>query len=221
MEQAQEILKHIDELYLTRVDLQKIEDMPETNPTQYQAWVEAFKDYDLSDVLLAIDEYWEFKNSKTKPNVAQIKAILNAKKAEKQKEILTVAETVAKCGDVAWERMNADITAGCCRNNFYIYRDAERIVLTDWLVQQIPADTWQRLSYQSRVKVATDKGLLNNFDEALRLVAQARFGRDFEFLSANDMENQKNGFKARGILTSPTAPQNVAKTLAAHWKAGV
>lgn len=220
MQQAQEILKHIDELYLQKVDLQKIENMPETNPIQYQAWVDAFKDYDLSDVLLAIDEYWEFKNSKTKPNVAQIKAILNAKKTEKQREITPTVQ-VAKCGDYSWNAMAADIEAGCNRNSLPVYRDAEKIVTSDWLLREIPADVWRKMSQQSRVKVAMEKGLFNNFDEALRQAAQARFGRDFEFLSKNDLENQKNsGTGTTAGMTANESAADIGKTLAAHWKMG-
>ena len=208
MEKAQEILFHLDELYNETPSEFKITQACKANPVRYQAWVDAFKDYDLSDVLLAIDEYWQFKNSKTKPNVAQILAILNAKRAEKVKEVPQTVAQAAK-GDFAWERMAADIEAGCCRNALYVYRDAERIVLTDWLCQEMPRDVWARMNYSARYKQAMDKGLFNNFDEALRMAAQARFGRDFEFLSKNDLENQKN---------SGTGDVNaVIGSLAAHW----
>lgn len=210
MEKAQEIIYHIDELYGEKPSQYKVEQMAKANPVRYQAWVDAFKDYDLSDVLLAIDEYWEFKNSKTKPNVAQIRAILNAKSIERVKEATQTVAQAAK-GDFAWERMAADIEAGCCRNALYVYRDAKRIVLTDWLSQEMPRDIWARMDYSARYKQAMDKGLYNNFDEALRMAAQARFGRDFEFLSKNDLENQKN---------SGTGDVNaVIGSLAAHWGA--
>lgn len=214
MEKAQEILFHLDELYNETPSEFRITQACKANPARYQMWVDAFKDYDLTDVLISIDEYWEFKNSKTKPNVAQIKAILNAKKTEKQKEVSTESMSVAQCGDFAWERMNADIEAGCCRNNLYVYRDAERIVLNEWLVEYLPLEVVRKMSYGAKVKQAMEKGLFNNFDDAMKQAAQARFGREFEFLCADDLENQQRNDTAK------IQPQVIGKTLAAHWKMG-
>lgn len=212
MEKAQEILFHLDELYTENPSEEKVIRQCEENPVRYQAWVDAFKDYDLSDVLQAIDEYWEFKSSKTKPSVAQIKAKLNARNVEKLHEV--PENTQAAKGDFAWERMNSDIEAGSCRNNLYVYRDAERIVFNDWLAHEIPASVWCKMSYASKLQQATEKGLLNNFDEALRQAAQARFKRDYEFESANDIAG------TREITTSPSAPRNdVVNILANHWRA--
>lgn len=212
MEKAQEILFHLDELYTENPSEEKVIRQCQENPVRYQAWVDAFKDYDLSDVLMAIDEYWEFKNSKTKPSVAQIKAKLNARNVEKVKDASTSAE-IAK-GDYAWERMNADIEAGSCRNNLYVYRDAERIVLNDWLAREIPASVWCKMSYASKLQQATEKGLLNSFDEALRQAAQMRFKRDYEFASANDLANTKSSKQYQGFNLD-----EASKSLASHWRA--
>lgn len=213
MEKAQEIIYHIDELYSEKPSQFKVEQMSKTNPVRYQAWADAFKSYDLSDVLNAVDEYWQFKNSKTKPNVTQILAILNAKNTEKLKEtVQTVAE--AANGDFAWERMAADIEAGNCRNNLYVYRDAKRIVLNEWLVEYFPLEVVRKMSYGAKVKQAMEKGLFNNFDDAMKQAAQARFGREFEFLCADDLENQQRNDTAK------IQPQVIGKTLAAHWKMG-
>ena len=57
MEKALEILKHIEELYVAEPDLNKFERIAQKNPERVAAWDEAFKDYDLSDVLVAIDEF--------------------------------------------------------------------------------------------------------------------------------------------------------------------
>lgn len=227
MEKAQEILFHLDELYTENPSEEKVIRQCEENPVRYQAWVDAFKDYDLSDVLMAIDEYWEFKNSKTKPSVAQIKAKLNARNVEKVKDVSTSAD-IAK-GDFAWERMNADIEAGSCRNNLYVYRDAERIVLNDWLAREIPASVWCKMSYASKLEQATEKGLLGNFDEALRQAAQKRFGKDYEFQSANDIASLKESGRSlddashRGMTeknnNSRMTGKEAVNTLMAHWRA--
>lgn len=211
MEKAQEILFHIDELYTENPSEEKIIRACKENPVRYQAWVDAFKDYDLSDVLQAIDEYWEFKSSKTKPSVAQIKAKLNARNVEKLHEV--PENTQAAKGDFAWERMNADIDAGSCRNNLYVYRDAERIVLNDWLAREIPASVWCKMSYASKLAQAKEKGLLNNFDEALRQAAQARFKRDYELPSANDIANTNNKAAANENYNG-----DIVNYLGSHWR---
>lgn len=208
MEKAQEILFHLDELYTENPSEEKVIRQCEENPVRYQAWVDAFKDYDLSDVLMAIDEYWEFKNSKTKPSVAQIKAKLNARNVEKMQEVSE--NTQAANGDFAWERMNADIEAGSCRNNLYIYRDAERIMLNEWLVEYFPIDVIRKMSYASKLEQSKEKGIIGNFDEALRQASQKRFVRDYEFESANDMKGENNfSFDL----------QKTSESLASHWRA--
>lgn len=211
MDKIQEILYHIEELYSEKPSQFKIEQMCKSNPVKYQAWVDAFKDYDLSDVLTAIDEYWEFKNSKTKPNVAQIKAILNMRKAEKIPEVEEIGKL--SLADLAWSQMNLDIENGVCRNNLYVYRDAERIILEDWLLHEVPTEVWRKMSYASRLKVATEKGLTARFSEALTQAAQKRFGRDYEFESEKDMEARKSGGNNANF-------DDAAKYLAAHWKMG-
>ena len=212
MQKAQEILKHIDELYLVKVDLQKIEKIPETNPTQYQAWVEAFEEYDLSDVLFAIDEFWQYKSNKTRPNVAQIRAILNAKKAEKVKK----AETQAVKAELPTPEslMQDDIKAGNCRNNLYVYREAYELVTQDWLAEMIPADEYNfAITHWPRnVQLAVNNGLFGRFSEAMLQAAHRRFGedRDYEFPSANDLAAQKGD--------APVAMGDVAGSLASHWR---
>lgn len=217
MEKAQEILWHIEELYSEKPDQEKIIKACEANPTRYQAWVDAFKDYDLSDVLQAIDEYWEYKNSKTKPNVAQIKAKLNAKNTEKMAKT-TVAEEVK--ADFAWQRMDEDIEKGKCNWNMPTYRMAERIVLEEWLSKEMPADLWQRMDYYGRVKQAKEKGLFDRFDDALVEASRRKFGKDYQFESENDINSARNaaGYAAARGMTDNESGQDIAKTLAAHWK---
>lgn len=238
MEKAQEILFHIDELYTENPSEEKIIRQSQENPVRYQAWVDAFKDYDLSDVLQAIDEYWEYKNSKTKPNVAQIKAKLNAKNTEKMAKTTVAEEAKA---DFAWQRMDEDIEKGKCNWNMPTYRMAERIVLEEWLSKEMPADLWQRMDYYGRVKQAKEKGLFDRFDDALIEASRRKFGRDYQFESENDIKSARNvaGYAAADYVqsTPPTvrslnAPtqsaargmtdnesgQDIAKTLAAHWK---
>jgi hypothetical protein len=213
MEKAQEILFHIDELYTENPSEEKIIRQSQENPVRYQAWVDAFKDYDLSDVLQAIDEYWEYKNSKTKPNVAQIKAKLNARNIDK---LTNVALTDEAKDDYAWQKMEEHIESGNCRWNMPTYRMAERIVIDDWLSQEMPADLWARMDYYARVRQAKEKGLFDRFDEALVMASRKKFGRDYQFESANDIQSAKNERHNREVAR--TNNTDMAATLAAHWK---
>ena len=212
MEKAQEILFHIDELYTENPSEEKILQLAEKNPTRYQAWVDAFKDYDLSYVLQAIDEYWEYKSSKTKPNVAQIKAILNAHKTS------LVKETAAPKKELPSPEkfMADDIKTGDCRNNLYVYRDAFEICLKEFLPQVIPADIAEHSYYPKDVQLAVENGVFFRFGEAMLMAAHRRFGenRDYEFSSENDLKAQKQN-SASHTMTG----QDAVNIISAHWRA--
>lgn len=210
MEKAQEILFHIDELYTENPSEEKILQMAENNPTRYQAWVDAFKDYDLPDVLTAIDNFWEFKSSKTKPNVAQIKAILNTHKAEKLRQ---AAESAPKKELPSPESlMQLDIATGDCRNNLYVYREAFDICLKQFLPEVVPVDVVEHAYYPRDVQLAVENGVFGRFDEAMLMAAQRRFRRDYEFPSANDLEAmKKNGTKSVDF-------KQTVGNLASHWR---
>ena len=184
-----------------------------------QVWTEILDGYSQTDILEALKNY-----RKNVPyNVAPLPAKFKEYLPEKYKHAESNEQVIEARGDYAWERMNSDIEAGSCRNNLYVYRDAERIVLNDWLAREIPASVWCKMSYASKLQQATEKGLLGNFDEALRQAAQKRFKRDYEFQSANDIANAKN-HKAVDPLTSLNARRDdtikeAANILANHWRA--
>lgn len=171
------------------------------------AWTEILEGYSQTDILDALKNY-----RKNVPyNVAPLPAKFKEYLPEKYKHAENTAPATLAKGDFAWERMNSDIEAGSCRNNLYVYRDAERIVLNDWLCREIPASVWCKMSYASKLQQATEKGLLGNFDEALRQAAQKRFKRDYEFQSANDLENAKEH--------ASYDYSQAAQSLASHWRA--
>ncbi len=86
MRKELEIIKHVIELYTGDTTDAAMANYELKNSEQVKMYAAAFKEYDLSDVLKAIDDYWNFKNSKTKPTVAQILAVLNSnKEVEKNK----------------------------------------------------------------------------------------------------------------------------------------
>lgn len=174
-------------------------------------WLEVLEGYSQTEILDALKEYRKNCEYNNAPIPGTFKKYLHHKSEPEAQATQTVAQ--AAKGDFAMERMNADIEAGCCRNNLYVYRDAERIVLNEWLAEHLPLEFVRKMSYGSKYKQAMDKGLFNNFDEALKQAALARFGRDYEFLSKNDTEN-KTATSNGGQVSSV---QNLGKTLAAHW----
>ena len=175
-------------------------------------WLEVLEGYSQTEILDALKAYRKNCEYNSAPIPGTFKKYLHHKSEPETQATQTVAE--AANGDYAWERMAGDIKAGCCRNNLYVYRDAERIVLNEWLVEYLPLEVVRKMSYGAKVKQAMEKGLFNNFDDAMKQAAQARFGRDFEFLCADDLENQQRNDTAK------IQPQVIGKTLAAHWKMG-
>lgn len=205
MEKAQEILFHIDELYTENPSDEKIIRACEKNPTRYQAWVDAFKDYDMSDVLLAIDNFWEFKNSKTKPNVAQIKAILNSHKAEKMSES---REGEFKAVSPAIQLMQDDIKSGNCKHLLPVYEMAVKYVMTDKLVEFIGASEYANLSYGQKYQTALKNGLFDGFESTLKKVCFEKYGKETQFQSENELNNTSAHYQLG----------DVSGNLAAHWR---
>lgn len=204
MEKAQEILYHIDELYTENPSEEKIIRQSAENPIRYQAWVDAFKEYDLSDVLLAIDHFWEFKSSKTRPNVSQIKAILNSHKAEK---IRVDDRPEFKAIEPASQHMEADIASGNCHHLLNVYQMAVDYILRDRLIELIGVSEWQKLRYGQKYDLAEENNLFDDFDDVLRLVCKRNFGVEEQFQSENDLINAK---ERRSVTDS-------INTLSAHW----
>ena len=179
MEKALEILKHIEELYVAEPNLAKLEKMAYNNPERVQAWEDAFKEYDLSDILDAIDNYWEYKSSKSKPSVAHIKAILNVRKADKTPEVVDVEPMT----DYAITFMKRDIKRGSCRHLVNVYQKAVRYVAEDMLSQEMPVSEWRKLDFQQRQETALKRGLFQNFSDILVLICRKYWGKDYQFES--------------------------------------
>lgn len=217
MDKTIEILLYIDELYKDGENTESISLLKTENPEKYEMWRKAFEDYTEEDVKSAVRRYWTYKNDKTAPKVAHLLAYLEEDhKEDKVKTI--VAETTAQAakGDFSWERMNSDIEAGNCRNNLYVYRDAERIVLNEWMAEYMPVDVIHSMGYASKMQKANELNLFADFDEALRQAAQKRFNRDYEFESANDIANAKSSSAPQGTTDNM---KDVADYLASHWRA--
>lgn len=186
---AKEILKHIEELYTAEPDFDNLEKMFEKNPERLEMWEKAFEQYELADVLKAIDEHWEFKSSRCRPNVSQIKAKLSVNNVEK---ILTDDTCVEfRAVAPAEQLMSRDIELKRCRHNLYIYKRAVEYILSERLLDHIPVDVWRKLGFEGKYKLAKEKGLFADFDDVLVGICRRDKGRDYEFQSESDLEASK------------------------------
>lgn len=79
-----EILRLIEELYHGDTTEQEMYDFASKNQVKVQAWKEAFEDYPLFEVTKAINHFYMRKSSKTRPNIAQIRAILQESNATRE-----------------------------------------------------------------------------------------------------------------------------------------
>jgi len=87
-----EILKLIEELYHGDISDEEFVKECEGKETKIAAWKEAFNDYSLYDVTKAINHFYMKKSSKTRPNIAQLRAILSESGATR--EIVSTGEKV-------------------------------------------------------------------------------------------------------------------------------
>jgi hypothetical protein len=177
MEKAQEIIKHIFELYL---DDEPTDDdvlvWCEKNMERYRAYEDAFKDYDTVDVLKAIDEYWRYTSNKTKPTVAKLLTMLNTNKAEKKQNI----EVGVKYFCIERDIFKKDIELGRNTNCFYPhYVRAVDYILDKLLPATIGMQEFLRIKDEDlsiergkKYKLALENGLFNKFDEILQQVAR-------------------------------------------------
>lgn len=83
LEKELEILKQIEELYSGDISEQEFLEACKGKETKIAAWREAFKDYPLYEVAKAINHFYVKKSSKTRPNIAQLTAILSESGASK------------------------------------------------------------------------------------------------------------------------------------------
>lgn len=209
MEKGMEILQHMEKLYAKDYDENYAVNIAKKNPDMVAAWNKAFCEYDLADVLTAIDKYWEFKNSKSRPNVTQITASLNAGKAEKVK---SDGPYIAKT-DYAAKFMQRDIKLGCCRHLLPVYNQAVRYIAEDLLSREMPVSQWKDLDFAGRVEQAAKKGLFDRLDEVLVMVCRQKYGKDYQF----DSKNMLTAAERNNSTVYSTA--GAVKGLAAHYSA--
>lgn len=163
-----EILKQIEELYSG--DISEEEFMQECigKEKKITAWREAFAEYPLYEVTKAINYFYVKKSSKTRPNIAQLTAILQENNATK--EIQTKqAESVTS--SLAIQYVNQDEEEGNMQWFVPDYIAVERLIRADkWgFVQNIYKPT------------------LDEFHRCLEYYCEGLTGKKHRFYSDNDI----------------------------------
>lgn len=162
-----------------------------------EVWTEILEGYSQTDILEALKAYRKNVPYNVAPTPAAFKAFLQ------HSESVVKTVTQEAMADYAWQRMDEDIAKGECRWNLPTYRMAERIVIDEWLAQEMPTDLWARMDYYSRIAQAKAKGLFDRFDEALELASMRKFGRPAQFESENDIKSAKNARSSRDYRVKP------------------
>lgn len=174
MEKAQEIIKHIFDLYSEEeISAREVIKWCDKNAERYRAYVDAFEQYDLYDVLLVIDEYWRYHSNKTKPTVAKILSMLRTNKAK-----VEVNEPIKMYRCIEEELFRNDIKLG--RNAkclYHHYRRSVDYILYTLLPAKIGSEEYKKLNEEKDVDVrgrlysiAVENGLFNDFDKVLQQV---------------------------------------------------
>lgn len=172
MEKHLEIYKRIEELYHADTTDEAIEKYALQNQEKMALWKKAFDEYDLSDVLQAIDEYFAKKNNRTPPRIPQIEAMLRVSGA--QKETPCEHETVLYQCDYNIRYMNEDVESGNCHHNRYYYDEA---------LQRIRANEYPFIA-------DIENPTHTEMTEVLEDICLKRTGNKWEFLSKNDLISQ-------------------------------
>lgn len=202
MEKELEILKHINELYVGDTTDEEIIRFAEKNTEKVAAWKAAFAKYDLADVLQAVDEYWNFKNNKTSPRVAQILAILNSKK-EVEKDSFSVDAQASRFDESCWRYwVGIDLARALMiragnKNLRFWYQKAVDAILTERVARLPEARFWD---YGRKVKECFERGFFDDVDEIAENTRQQEI-----FGKGNAM---------------PSSVKESGNWLASHWKAG-
>lgn len=202
MEKELEILKHINELYVGDTTDEEIIRFAEKNTEKVAAWKAAFVKYDLVDVLQAVDEYWNFKNNKTSPRVAQILAILNSKK-EVEKDSFSVDAQASRFDESNWrywvgiDLARALMIRGGNKNLRFWCKKAVDAILAERVDRFPEARFWD---YGRKVKECFELGFFDDVDEIAENIRQHEiFGKE------NAM---------------PVSVKESGNWLASHWKVG-
>lgn len=126
LEKEYEILKQIEELYSGDISDDDFLKKCEGKEVRLKAWKEAFNEYPLYEIQKAINVYYTKKSSTTRPNIAQIKAILSANNAHCEQPKEETKEVYEPDYDIKY--FDEDVNNGNCHHNRYYYTEALEMI---------------------------------------------------------------------------------------------
>lgn len=171
MKQAIEILRHIEELYHGDTTDEEMRIFAEQNSVRVEAWEKAFEGFYLRDVLDAIDVHY-VKKSRTRPNIAQIKAIMNVAGIHAEQEMAKAKS----------EKNEPDY------DTRYQQLDKENGDM-NWLVPHY-SEVWRRIKADYYPFVANIYHPTHEeFRECMRRWCVEKYGRPYFCESDNDIKN--------------------------------
>lgn len=173
-----------------------------------EIWSEVLDGYSQTEILEALKDYRKNVPYDKAPTPADFKKFLHHSEDIKS-QISETAQPVAP----AEQLMSRDIELKRCRHNLYIYKQAVDYVLSELLLQEIPAGVWRKMKFSAKYEAAKNKGLFENFDEVLKLVCRERTGKDYEFESEAMIEaaNTNRNFDLE------QAAHNLGETWKSAW----
>lgn len=93
------VQKYLADMYSEKdVTEEEIKKLLEQYPERANLWEEEFKDSTTEEVIIAIRDYWKYKDSKIKPKIVHIKAMMTTKDeyAEPQKDYSELAKAAER-----------------------------------------------------------------------------------------------------------------------------
>lgn len=165
-------------------------------------WVDILDGYSQTEILDALKAYRKNVPYNVAPLPAKFKEYLPEKHA---KAAIPSGKTELPTGYWFWKQDGGE------HNLKYFLPDYEyafNLCITTYLQEVIPADVFENASWERRIRLALENGVLNRMSEALQTVCPTpRFMSDNEYYT---LHNKPHKVKQSADL-SPV------KTLAAHW----
>lgn len=169
MEKEYEIMKQIYELYSGDITDSDFLKHCENQKSKSEAWKQAFKEYPLDEVKKAISFYYTNKSSTTRPNIAQIKAILSANNAHYEQPKEETKEVYEPDYDIKY--FDEDVNNGNCHHNRYYYTEALEMIRK------------HEYPFVADIQHPTHNEMIT----VIKHICESRTKKKHEFLSRNDL----------------------------------
>jgi hypothetical protein len=208
-EKTKKILEHIVDLYYpSDKALVEYEKMSE----HVEDYRKAFDGYEYGEIKKAVDEFWTWKSDKIRPKLSQILAILNADKNVERKLNNDIPASYLPMSDFAGIFMEEDLRGGVCRHLYSVYAHAVKRTVTNKLAEKIGYSEYQRIQsdIDKRCQLAKQNNLYASFSDTLKEVCRERYGKDYNFDSANQLLHSNSYYTKNNL--------NAGKILGSHFR---